>query len=106
MSASVYNAVSSVALSGSMRDFRVPKGSDLLERVDGFFQWQNERRRNGLWPFSRAAVTGPMATVMAQDDAGRTMSGVNFASQDYLSLVEPSGDQSGGDRDGGAVRRA
>ncbi len=85
---SAYNAVPSVALSGSMRDFRVPKGSDLLERVDAFYQWQNERRRHGVWPFTRATVTGPKATVMAQDDAGRTMTGVNFASQDYLSLSD------------------
>ena len=82
-----YKSVSTFALSGSMRDFRVPKGSDLLGRVDAFYQWQNERRLQGLWPFSRAAVTGPGSTVMAQDDAGRAMSGVNFASQDYLSLA-------------------
>ena len=74
------------ALSGSMRDFRVPKGTDLLARVGEFFDWQNGRRRNGLWPFSRATVTGPKSTVMAQDDSGRAMTGVNFASQDYLSL--------------------
>ncbi len=86
MSTPHYRSVPPTALSGSMRDFRVPKGNDLLERVDAFFHWQNERRQHGLWPFSRATVTGPMSSVMAQDDSGRTMSGVNFASQDYLSL--------------------
>jgi len=31
-----------------MRDFRVPQGSDLLARTDGFFRWQDLRRQNGL----------------------------------------------------------
>ena len=86
MSEFVPGSAPASALSGSMRDFRVPKGNDLLARVGEFFDWQNGRRRNGLWPFSRATVTGPKSTVMAQDDSGRTMTGVNFASQDYLSL--------------------
>ena len=86
MSEFSFGSVSPVALSGSMRDFRVPKGADLLARVDGFYQWQNERRRQGVWPYSRAAVTGPRTTVIAQDDSGRAMNGVNFGSQDYLSL--------------------
>ena len=36
------------ALTGSMRDFRVPGGADLLRRTEGFYQWQNLRRQNGL----------------------------------------------------------
>ena len=79
--------VSETALSGSMRDFRVPQGPDALARVGNFFTWQDERRRHGVWPFSRAAVTGPGATVSAEDDSGHAMQGVNFASQDYLSLA-------------------
>jgi 7-keto-8-aminopelargonate synthetase-like enzyme len=79
--------VSEAALSGSMRDFRVPQGPDALARVENFFSWQDERRRHGVWPFSRAAVTGPGATVNAEDDSGHAMQGVNFASQDYLSLA-------------------
>jgi 7-keto-8-aminopelargonate synthetase-like enzyme len=79
--------ISEAALSGSMRDFRVPQGPDALARVGNFFAWQDERRRHGVWPFSRAAVTGPGATVSAEDDAGRKMQGVNFGSQDYLSLA-------------------
>jgi glycine C-acetyltransferase len=55
--------------------------------VGNFFSWQDERRRHGVWPFSRAAVTGPGATVSAEDDSGHAMQGVNFASQDYLSLA-------------------
>lgn len=78
------------ALTGSMRDFRVPGGADLLGRTEGFFKWQNLRRQNGLWPFSRATEEGPSTICWAQDDSGNKMRGVNFASQDYLSLSSHS----------------
>ena len=79
------------ALAGSMRDFRVPGGADLLGRTEGFFKWQNLRRQHGLWPFSRATEDGPSTVCSAQDDSGNKMRGVNFASQDYLSLSSHSG---------------
>lgn len=78
--------IPAAALTGSMRDFRVPGGVDLLGRVGGFYNWQNLRRTNGLWPFSRATEDGPGTVCSAQDDRGNPMRGVNFASQDYLSL--------------------
>src|ERR1700716_767882 len=74
------------ALTGSMRDFRVPGGADLLRRTEGFFKWQDLRRKNSLWPFSRSTEDGPGTVCQAQDDSGNKMRGVNFASQDYLSL--------------------
>jgi glycine C-acetyltransferase len=83
---STYGQVPSAALTGSMRDFRVPGGADLLGRTEGFFRWQDLRRQNGLWPFSRATEDGPRTVCAAQDDRGVRMQGVNFASQDYLSL--------------------
>jgi 7-keto-8-aminopelargonate synthetase-like enzyme len=75
------------ALKGSMRDFRVPGGADLQARVEGFYQWQNTRRVQGLWPFSRATEDGPGTVCSAADDRGNAMRGVNFASQDYLSMA-------------------
>jgi len=78
------------ALTGSMRDFRVPGGADLLRRTEGFFNWQDLRRQNGLWPFSRATEDGPNTVCWAQDDSGNKARGVNFASQDYLSLSSHS----------------
>jgi glycine C-acetyltransferase len=74
------------ALAGSMRDFRVPQGTNLIERINGFYAWQNGRRENGLWPFSRSTETGVGTECAARDDSGHTFAGVNFASQDYLSL--------------------
>jgi len=74
------------ALTGSMRDYRYPKGSDLEGRVAGFFKWQNLRRQHGLWPFSRSTEESPSTVCAARDDAGGKIHGVNFASQDYLSM--------------------
>jgi 7-keto-8-aminopelargonate synthetase-like enzyme len=81
-----YAYVPPAALTGSMRDFRTPKGQNLVERTAGFFEWQDLRRQNGLWPFSRATESSPGAVCSARDDRGNLMHGVNFASQDYLSL--------------------
>jgi 7-keto-8-aminopelargonate synthetase-like enzyme len=69
-----------------MRDFRVPTGSNLLARCDEFFLWEDSRRRSGTWPFSRSTEAGPSAICAVRDDAGNLCEGVNFASQDYLSL--------------------
>ena len=85
------SSIPPAAMAGSMRDFRVPGGADLLARTEGFFKWQDLRRKNGLWPFSRATEDGPGTTCRAQDDSGNKMRGVNFASQDYLSLSQHSG---------------
>jgi glycine C-acetyltransferase len=87
MTADTHAQVPSAALTGSMRDFRVPGGADLLGRTEGFYRWQDLRRQNGLWPFSRATEDGPKTICAAQDDSGNKMQGVNFASQDYLSLA-------------------
>jgi glycine C-acetyltransferase len=86
MSNATYEYVPDAALTGSMRDFRVPGGTDLLARTEGFFRWQNTRRQSGVWPFSRATQDGPRTICQAHDDRGIGMRGVNFASQDYLSM--------------------
>ena len=86
MSTASNNYTPPAALTGSMRDFRMLKGSDLLGRTAPFFKWQNLRRQHGLWPFSRSTDNGPATVCAARDDQGRELSGVNFASQDYLSL--------------------
>ena len=74
------------ALSGSMRDFRHLPGANLLDRVDAFYDWQNLRRAAGVWPLGRSTETGPHSKCAARTDEGALFEGVNFASQDYLSL--------------------
>jgi glycine C-acetyltransferase len=70
-----------------MRDFRVPTGGDLLARCGDFFAWEEVRRQSGTWPFTRSTETGPAASCGVRDDQGKLSVGVNFASQDYLSLA-------------------
>lgn len=73
-------------LTGSLRQYRVVEGSDLLKRVEGFYKWQEERFREGFWPYSRATDRGPRSACTVTDELGRDTKGVNFGSQDYLSL--------------------
>lgn len=75
------------ALVGSLRDYRIIEGPDLLGRTEKFFDWQNLRRRHDLWPYSRSTATAPKSSCSAFDDTGKDVEGVNFASQDYLSLA-------------------
>ena len=75
------------SLTGSLREYRVVEGSDLLARVEGFHAWQNQRFQEGFWPYSRATDAGPRSACSVSDDLGRTTDGVNFGSQDYLSLA-------------------
>ncbi|HUH85127.1 MAG TPA: aminotransferase class I/II-fold pyridoxal phosphate-dependent enzyme [Stellaceae bacterium] len=75
------------ALSGSLRDYRDLNGADLLGRVEPFFRWQDLRRRHHLWPYSRATAEAPAAVCGALEDTGERIAGINFGSQDYLSLA-------------------
>lgn len=74
------------SLKGSARDFRVPVGADLLRRVEGFLAWQETRRRDGCWSYGRSTATGPRAVSIVSEDTGPRLRGINFGSQDYLSL--------------------
>jgi len=74
------------ALTGSLRDFRSPQGPDLIGRVEPFFAWQNLRREYDLWPYAKSTATPPKTQCCALTDSGKAFTGVNFASQDYLSL--------------------
>jgi 7-keto-8-aminopelargonate synthetase-like enzyme len=74
------------ALTGSMRDFRELHGTNLVGRVEEFYRWQDLRRSRGLWPYSKSTEEAPLAVCAAKDDSGASFRGLNFASQDYLSL--------------------
>lgn len=78
--------VPEAALLGSLRDFKTMEGQNLIGRTTPFFDWQNLRRQNGLWPYARSTETAPKARCDARTDSGASFSGINFASQDYLSL--------------------
>ncbi len=63
-----------------------PGGPDLLGRTEAFFQWQDARRQAGLWPYSRSLDGAPRAACAVRSETGTCAVGLNFLSQDYLSL--------------------
>jgi glycine C-acetyltransferase len=75
------------ALTGSLREYREPHGTDMFGRVESFFHWQDLRRQHGFWPYSKSTEVAPQPICAALDDAGREIKGINFASQDYLGLA-------------------
>src|SRR4051794_28565978 len=75
-------------LQGSLREYRTVRGADLLQRSEGFYQWQESRRQAGFWPYARTTKAGPQTACEISDDAGRRSVGVNFGSQDYLGLSQ------------------
>jgi glycine C-acetyltransferase len=75
------------ALTGSLRDYRELRGPDILGRVDHFFRWQDLRRQHQLWPYSRSTEEAPATVCATRDDTGARFTGINFGSQDYLSLA-------------------
>jgi glycine C-acetyltransferase len=79
--------LSAAALSGSAREYLQVEGVDLLDRVKGFMDWQDKRKAGGCWSYSRATMGAPKASCEVRGDAGERFVGVNFASQDYLSLA-------------------
>ncbi len=81
------NNIPMQALSGSLRDYRTPAGTNLLKRVEGFYEWQDLRRQHAMWPYARSTATAPKTHCEARTDRGDEIRGVNFASQDYLSLA-------------------
>jgi glycine C-acetyltransferase len=75
------------ALTGSLRDYRELRGPDLIGRVGQFYRWQDLRRQHHLWPYSRSTEEAPGTLCGAREDTGQRFNGINFGSQDYLSLA-------------------
>lgn len=67
-------------------NYAQPTGPDLLARTEPFFEWQDARRRAGLWPYSRSLDAAPRAACAVRSETGTRATGLNFLSQDYLSL--------------------
>jgi glycine C-acetyltransferase/8-amino-7-oxononanoate synthase len=73
-------------LESDLDDFHCPAGRDLFTRTEAFFEWQNARRANRLWPYSRVFETAASTTARIRYDDGVVGQGINLTSQDYLSL--------------------
>jgi 7-keto-8-aminopelargonate synthetase-like enzyme len=75
------------AFAGNVAQFARPRGPDLLARNEPLRQWVERRQSVGVFPYARALMTAPASHTTLRDGAGREATGINFASQDYLSLA-------------------
>lgn len=75
------------ALDGNVAHFSQPRGPDLLRRGGALDAWVLLRARHGVWPYGRVLVGAPGPLASVADDGAPPARGINFASQDYLSLA-------------------
>ncbi|MBN1204776.1 MAG: pyridoxal phosphate-dependent aminotransferase family protein [Myxococcaceae bacterium] len=78
--------VEEYALDKNTYDFFRPAGRDLLKRTEEYYGWVEARRQTETWPYSRTLEVTPGSKAQVTNEAGRRTQGINFASQDYLSL--------------------
>jgi 7-keto-8-aminopelargonate synthetase-like enzyme len=74
------------ALSGSLANYAHLTGSNIISRLDHFYEWYSIRQQTGTWHYSRRLQTAPGTTISTIDAQQNEFSGINFASQDYLGL--------------------
>jgi glycine C-acetyltransferase len=74
------------SLASSALDFLHTDESDLLRRFDAANAWCDERLADGYDPYQKRLDGSVGTRVSARLRDGTRVSGVNFASQDYLSL--------------------
>jgi glycine C-acetyltransferase len=79
--------LASGALAGTAAQFAQPRGADLLRRTEALEAWHAVRSAHGLWQYARALDGAPHPIASIRDEAGNGARGINFASQDYLSLA-------------------
>lgn len=85
--AEIDTLLASGALTGSAAQFAQPRGANLLGRMDALEAWHSVRSAHGVWQYSRSLDGAPHPIASIQDEAGASARGINFASQDYLSLA-------------------
>jgi glycine C-acetyltransferase len=80
------NEVEGLALDKNAYDFYRPAGANLLRRTDDYYAWVEARRSTELWQYSRTLEASPSNVSALRNDLGRLAKGINYNSQDYLSL--------------------
>jgi glycine C-acetyltransferase/8-amino-7-oxononanoate synthase len=75
------------ALDGNVAQFAQPRGTDLLRRGGALDAWVALRARHGVWPYGRVLIGAPGPLASVAEDGAPPARGINFASQDYLSLA-------------------
>jgi 7-keto-8-aminopelargonate synthetase-like enzyme len=91
MSSPVTKPADSAAFERNLAHFARPRGPNLLARTARLSEWVETRRAANAWPYFRTLQSAPRPIADVEDFSGRTASGINFGSQDYLGLsTEPS----------------
>jgi 7-keto-8-aminopelargonate synthetase-like enzyme len=75
------------ALAGSAAQFAQPRGADLLRRTAALEAWCALRAVHGVWQYARALDGAPDPVAQVREQGAPGARGINFASQDYLSLA-------------------
>lgn len=74
----------------SLLSFQRPKGRHVLERTEPMAHWLNTRRNAQVWPYTSILERQPAPETIVGSESGSPRMGINFASQDYLSLAQHS----------------
>ncbi len=74
-------------LRGSVAEFARPTGPDLMARTEPIVPWIMARREAEVWPYARAVSGACGPTARAEAETSELREGLNFATQDYLSLA-------------------
>jgi glycine C-acetyltransferase/8-amino-7-oxononanoate synthase len=75
------------ALAGSAAQFAQPRGSDLIRRTEALEAWCATRAAHGVWHYARSLDGPPEPLAGVREEGLPGARGINFASQDYLSLA-------------------
>eukprot|EP01017_Pseudomicrothorax_dubius_P040588 TRINITY_DN636_c0_g1_i1.p1 TRINITY_DN636_c0_g1~~TRINITY_DN636_c0_g1_i1.p1 ORF type:complete len:481 (+),score=131.22 TRINITY_DN636_c0_g1_i1:65-1507(+) len=73
-------------MSGAWAEYRFVKGPNIMERVRPWGEGVKTHKGKGVWHYYKSTTTGPRPECEGIDDGGQKFAGVNFATQDYLSL--------------------
>jgi glycine C-acetyltransferase/8-amino-7-oxononanoate synthase len=75
------------ALAGTAAQFAQPRGADLVRRTEALEAWCATRAAHGVWQYARALDGAPEPLASVREEGLPPTRGINFASQDYLSLA-------------------
>ena len=75
------------ALRGSSFDYLTQPGTDLAAKAQAFHAWAQTRVSHGVFPYAKRLGGRPGATAELTLLDGQRHAGLNFSSQEYLSLA-------------------
>lgn len=71
---------------GSLRDYIATPAASIEQRTEPFEAWRSSRESAGYWPYAKYLLEAPGPRMTLQHSDGARFTGINFATQDYLSL--------------------